>query len=366
MRGGRDYSSVSPLFIYLILSFLFFGRGLVGHLSDRYIGVGTDPGLFIFFLEWWKYVFTHGVNPFFTYLQWAPSGANLAWATFIPLFGIAALPLTATVGPIATFNLLVLLCPALAAWTAFLLCRYLTSSFWAAVLGGYAFGFSPWMLCHLLGHLTVLMMFPVPLMVLVTLRRMNGEVSARTYAIALSILVVALFLCWPEAVATTTLFGGAATAIAWWSAPQSRRGLQDLVLPTLSAYLASAIILSPYLYYFFAFGQPDFPGGLRRFVSVYPSNFLIPSNTTLLGNIHVIHELSRGNNIYETGAYVALPMLFILAAFARSFWHDWRARLLVSLLVVVSIASLGPTITYSDTSTNSATLGNRGAFAAGG
>jgi len=66
---------------------------LVGHLSDRYVGIGTDPGLFIFFLEWWKYVFTHHVNPFFTYLQWAPSGANLAWSTFIPLFGIAGIPL---------------------------------------------------------------------------------------------------------------------------------------------------------------------------------------------------------------------------------------------------------------------------------
>src|SRR3984957_1090312 len=141
----RYYSAVGPCLIYLILSFLFFGRGLVGHLSDRYIGIGTDPGLFIFFLAWWKYVFTHHVNPFYTYLQWAPSGANLAWATCIPLFGVCAIPLTATLGPIATFNLMVLLCPALAAWTAFLLCRYLSSSFWAALMGGYAFGFSPYM-----------------------------------------------------------------------------------------------------------------------------------------------------------------------------------------------------------------------------
>jgi hypothetical protein len=341
MCGRRDYSKVSPLFIYLVLSFLFFGRGLVGHLSDRYIGIGTDPGAFIFYLEWWKYVFTHHVNPFFTYLQWAPSGANLAWVTFIPLFGIAAIPLTATLGPIATFNLLVLLCPALAAWTAFLLCRYLCSSFWAAVVGGYAFGFSPWMLCHLLGHLTVLMMFPVPLMVLVTLRRLNEEISTRNFAITLSILIVALFLCWPEAVATATLFGGTAIAIAWWTAPQWRERLQGLVLPTSCAYVASAIILSPYLYYFYAFGHLPLPGGLRQFVSVYPSNFLIPTTTTLLGTIHLVHELSRGSNIYETGAYIALPLLLIVVAFAHAHWHDWRTRLLVMLLVVVTVASLG-------------------------
>ncbi len=344
MRVRRDYSNVGPLFIYLILSFLFFGRGLVGHLSDRYIGIGTDPGLFIFFLEWWKYVFIHHVNPFFTYLQWAPNGANLAWSTFIPLFGIAAIPLTATLGPVATFNLLVLLCPALAAWTAFLLCRYLSASFWAAVLGGYAFGFSPWMLAHLLGHLTVLMMFPAPLMVLVTLRRLNEEVSARRFAITFTILIVTLFLCWPEAVATVTLFGGIAIALAWLTAPQWRERLQALVLPTFCAYIASAIILSPYLYYFFAFGQPPLPGGLKQIVSVYPSNFLIPSTANLIGSLPLLRDLCGASNMYEAGAYIALPMIFIVVGFAHLHWHDWHTRLLVNFLVIVSLASLGPAL----------------------
>ena len=341
MRVRRDYSNVGPLFIYLILSFLFFGRGLVGHLSDRYIGIGTDPGLFIFFLEWWKYVFIHHVNPFFTYLQWAPNGANLAWSTFIPLFGIAAIPLTATLGPVATFNLLVLLCPALAAWTAFLLCRYLSASFWAAVLGGYAFGFSPWMLAHLLGHLTVLMMFPAPLMVLVTLRRLNEEVSARRFAIIFTILIVTLFLCWPEAVAAATLFGGIAIALAWLTAPQWRERLQALVVPTSCAYLISALILSPYLYYFFAFGQPAFSGGMRQLVTVRLSNFLIPSIATSLGSLNLIRPLSSEGHIYENGAYIALPMLLIVVSFARCHWHEWRARLLINLLVIVSVASMG-------------------------
>jgi hypothetical protein len=43
-------------------------------------------------------------------------------------------------------------------------------------VGGYAFGFSPYMLAHLLGHLTVLMMFPVPQNGLVLTSPDNGEV----------------------------------------------------------------------------------------------------------------------------------------------------------------------------------------------
>ena len=169
--------------IYLALSLLFFGRGLIGHLSDRYIGTGTDPGAFIFFLEWWKYAFAHRNNPFFTYLQGAPSGANLAWSTFIPFFGIAAIPFTTTVGPIATYNLLMLIAPPLAASAAFLLCRYISSSFFPALIGGYIFGFSPQVLAHLLaGHMNLAMIFSLPLIIEATLLTARG--TSRDFGVA--------------------------------------------------------------------------------------------------------------------------------------------------------------------------------------
>jgi hypothetical protein len=66
MRGSRDYNAAGPIFVYLILSHLFFGRGPVGHLWNRYVAIGTNPGLFIFFLDWWKHLFVHHVKPFFT------------------------------------------------------------------------------------------------------------------------------------------------------------------------------------------------------------------------------------------------------------------------------------------------------------
>jgi len=304
--------------------------------------------MMIFYLEWWKYVFSHHVNPFITHMQWAPSGTNLAQITFIPLAGVAAIPLTTTLGPVATYNLLMLLCPSLAAWAAFCLCRYLRSSFWAAALGGYVFGFSPWMLSHVLGgHPPSLMMFPVPLIVLLTLRRLNEEISARAFAIKLAILILVLFLCWPEAVATATMFGAIAIVIAWLTAPQLRLPLQGLVLPTVCAFVASVLSLSPYLYYFFAFGLMAFPGGLSTFLSVHPSNFLIPTTVNLFGTLSITRKLIRGGQIYETGAYMALPMLLVVVSFARARWQEWGARLLVTLLGIVSIASLGPMLQVS-------------------
>jgi hypothetical protein len=343
---GRSPTGLASFLIYLILSLLFFGRGLVGHLSDRYIGVGTDPGAFIFFLEWWKYILVHHVNPFITHLQWAPSGANLAWATCIPLFGIAAAPLTATIGPIATYNLLMLLCPALATWTAFLLCRNICSSFWSAVLGGYVFGFSPFMLGHLLGHLDLVAVFPIPLIVVVALLRLNGKISGVSYIPLLSALLVVQFLCFAEVPATATLFGGFAIFITWLIAPQWRARLQALIVPTCCAYLATTILLSPYLYYFFAVGggRPAFPSRFADFFSAYPSNFFIPTTTNLLGTFSLARKLCTGSDIGETTSYIALPLLLFVIGFARARWREWEPRLLVNLLVIICVASLGPSL----------------------
>ena len=186
-------------------------------------------------------------------------------------------------------------------------------------------------------------------MVLVTLRRLNEEISARRFATTLTILIVTLFLCWPEAVATSTLFGGVAIAIAWWTAPHRRRRLQALILPGFIAYLASTIILSPYLYYFFAFGQPAFPVKFTAIYSVPPWNFLVPTITNLLGTVTFARRLSSGSHIYETGAYMALPLLLITVSFARSHWQNWTTRLLVTLLSAVCIASLGPMLHFTRT-----------------
>jgi hypothetical protein len=72
-----DYYGLGPLAIYLGLSCLFFARSLVGHLGDRYIGVGPDPSQFIWYLRWWPYALSHHLNPFEPHVIWAPSEYRL-------------------------------------------------------------------------------------------------------------------------------------------------------------------------------------------------------------------------------------------------------------------------------------------------
>ena len=45
-------------------------------------------------------------------------------------------PVTLLFGPVVAYNLAAVLLPALAAWTAFLLCQHVTGTFWPSVAGG--------------------------------------------------------------------------------------------------------------------------------------------------------------------------------------------------------------------------------------
>ena len=207
---------LAALLIYLGFSAILFGRAAAPHFTTIYLGRGIDQAFFIWCLVWWPYAIAHHLNPFVTKLIFAPAGFNLTWSTSIPLLSLLALPLTATVGPIATFNLLCVACPALAAWTAFLLCHSLTQRFGPSLLGGYIFGFSSYMLAQMFGgHLNLLAAFLLPLAVYLVLARLQGRIERRAFTLGLLALATAQFLITTEVLATMTIFGALALAAAW-------------------------------------------------------------------------------------------------------------------------------------------------------
>jgi len=172
MLGRRGYSNVGSLLIYLILSFSFFGRGLLGHFTTTHIGVSEDPPLMMWFLVWWPHAIGTRINPMLTDAIWAPLGVNLAWETALPLLSLFAAPITYSMGPIASLNILCLLSPAISAWTAYLLCRYVTRQYWPSLAGGFIFGFSPFIVSHMTyAHLTLIWMCVPPLVCYFSLQR---------------------------------------------------------------------------------------------------------------------------------------------------------------------------------------------------
>jgi hypothetical protein len=344
-RIGRliDAGAAYAALIYLACSLLFFGRGLVGHLRTRKIGIGADPSAFIWYLQWWPYAISHALNPLFTNLLWAPDGATLAWSTAIPLPAVAAWPLTHFLGPVAAFNLICLVGPPLAGFSAYLLCRWITGAFWPSLMGGFIFGFSPYMLGKMLGDVNLLMVFPLPLAVLVALEYYRGEIGASGHAIALAALLVVQFLCFPELLATMTLFAGFAFAVALIVIPERRRIL-TMLFPTGAGYGIAAVVLSPYLYEMLARRSPGREIYPLATYSADLANLVVPTATNLLGLIAPAQKISATFTglIFENGACLTIPLIVIAEAWRRRHWNEPATKLAFLMLVIACVAMLGP------------------------
>ena len=66
----------------------------------------------------------------------------------------------------------------------------------------------------MLGHLHVLMVFPIPLLVWLVLRRLGGEISTPRFVCAMVLLLAVQFGCAGEVFATTAAFGALALGLA--------------------------------------------------------------------------------------------------------------------------------------------------------
>src|SRR3954454_23921809 len=237
--------------VYLAAALALFGRPLLHGGECLCIPSTTDVGIFAWALKWWPHAVAHGENLFSTDLIYAPYGFDLAHGQLIPAAALALWPLTALVGPLSTFNTAMVLSPALAAFFAFLLCRRLAGGrFWPALLGGWLFGFSAYMLGQLTSHLNLTLVFLIPAMVHLVLRLAAGELTRRRFVTLMAAAVVVQLGFSAEVLVSFTVIGGLTLAAAWQlGSREARRAIADAVVPALGiAYAAAALISLPYLF----------------------------------------------------------------------------------------------------------------------
>src|SRR6266540_3839608 len=128
------------------------------------IGGHGDPWLFVWFLKSDQLAVTHAHSPLFSHELNVPGGVNLTWNTSEILPGVLLAGVTAWLGPVFTYNLLVTLALPLSAWAASLVFRRYVRSQLAAAVGGLLYGFSPYMVAHALGHLHLILAVTPPLL----------------------------------------------------------------------------------------------------------------------------------------------------------------------------------------------------------
>jgi hypothetical protein len=345
--------ALAALLLYAVSSLALFGLPIVSDLSGRYVGWGVDPASHVWFLAWWPHAIASGTNPFLTHVVWAPSGYNLAGSTAMPGPSLVLAPLTALFGPVVSYNVLCLAAPALSSWTAFLLCRRVTTRFGPSLLGGYLFGFSTYELGQLTGHPNLAFVALVPVAVLLVVRRLSGDLPPRRFVLLLAAVLVGQFLISTEVALTLALFGGLALLLAIaLSGKGARPSLIRATLQIAAAYLISAVPLAPYLYY--AAKSASHSPIYAFYPSLYSTdalNFVIPTPLTFVGR-HRFAEVSArfSGNISEQVGYLGVPALTAVVAFAASRWRTASARLLALMFVLVGVASLGPTMRIAGSS----------------
>lgn len=167
-RGPRrTWIAVGACLVYLVIACLIFLP--TGPLDPTQLpggGVG-DPDEMAWFLAWTPWALFHGHNILVTHAIDVPGGVNLANNTSVPLLGIVASPITAVLGPIATFNALLRLALATSGAATFFLTRRWCRGDLGPFLAGALFAFSPALISHLqsYGHLDLVFLPLIPVCV---------------------------------------------------------------------------------------------------------------------------------------------------------------------------------------------------------
>ncbi len=330
---------VGALAIFLFLAVVFIDHG--ASVTRDILGVGSDPYLFTWFLAWWPWAVLHHVDPLYTNLVWAPAGLHIAWTTCVPLLALIAAPVTLIFGPAAAYNVLNIAAPVLSAGAAYWLCLRLTRDFWAALVGGYLFGFSSYEMAETFGHLNLALNFLLPLLVLAVLER--ERVGRARFLVGAVILLAAEFYISAEIFATEMFFGFVAWLLALALLPARRGALWRLGVDGAVAAPFLLLLIAPLLWPMLA-GPRDvvIPAGWAFVSAAHLFNLLAPAPATVLADPAM---RQYGNDVFgisEADFCSGLPLLFMLLSAARANWRSPDFRYGFFLLGVIFVASLGP------------------------
>jgi hypothetical protein len=333
------------LAVYLTVFVTVFALPVVSHLDVPQLRqYWTDPNFYTWAMRWWPYAVTHGLNPLYSSQIGAPGGENLAWVTTTPSVSLLFWPVTDALGVIVSYNLMLLLVPPLSALAAFIAARRLTGRFWAALLAGAVYGFTPFELVHdWQGQPNLTMIALLPLLVYLVQVWWDGTLGRTGFVVWTAVLMAAEFYTFNEAFADMAMVAVGTLAIAFAVAGRpARRKVARLAGLTAAGFAGAILLAAPYLFY----ALRQYPAALSRqqaSFSLHLVRLVLPSSDKLFGLSGLI---SYSHRVGRAGLddYVGIPLLlipFVLVACARS---DKLARLLAAAFVFVLALGAGPAL----------------------
>lgn len=326
--------------IYLVVMIFGLAQPLLPHLDVPHVQQSqVDANFYIWATGWWPYAITHGLNPLFSHQIMAPGGVSLAWATTTPTVSLLMWPITAAVGPIAAFNLSLILAPPASAWAAFVLARRLTGKFWPALFAGPVFGFCAYEISHDASgqpNLTVTLL--IPLIAYLVLRWWDGSLGRRGFLIWMALALAAEFYTFVEAFTDLTLIAPIALVIGYVvAARDARPKVVRLAVDSVIAYVGSIVLAAPYLYVALVNKPKSFHVPTPQFW-VDVAGVVVPRTNRLLGMKWLA---PTAGHVVTPTIYVGIPLLLLFALVAVFHWSNRLVRLLVPLYVVIFLLALG-------------------------
>lgn len=343
MGRRRMRENLLALALFTGLSLLLLGPWILSRMSTWFLAAQPQDGsIFVWMFRWWPYALAHRADPLYTTVAWAPGGINLAWVTSVPALAVAMSPVTLAFGPFAAFNVVQLVAPALASWTGYLLCRKIVGSFGPALLGGFCFGFSPFLMGEVgEGHPNLALAFLVPAAGYLLLRLAEGSIRPRWFVLVLGVLLAVQLYLSTEVFATMTLIGVLAGLVGLAVGGRTAwQRLRRIIGPVACAYGVALALGSPLLYVAFTRPVPYKPvlfGGLPHGAHSAADflAYVIPGQFTVLGS-HFGHRWGVDNPWY-----FGIPLILLLILFLITGWRQRQTWMVAASLALTLVLSVG-------------------------
>jgi hypothetical protein len=207
------------------------------------------------------------------------------------------------------------------------------------VLGGWIFGFSPYMVASLEGLPHLAFVAVVPLVVLLVVRHVEGTLGDRAFVGLTAVALATQFAVSTEVFATLALLGGVVLFGALALAGDRRAALRRTVGALALAFAGALLIVSPLLFCAFFRGHvtPDYAlhgGGTDL------AGWVVP-NARLVAFAPGGHDYARGLG------YLGVPLVGIVLAFAVQRRGDRTGRVALLAFAVAAVAALGPKLSVA-------------------
>ena len=276
----------------------------------------SDSYQFVWWIRWLPWSLAHGEDPLYTTYLHDPLGVNGMWNTPVPVLAALFSPITLTAGPIAAYNVAMVLGPVVSGLALALALGAWVERWWPRAAAGLLYGFSPFVVAHSsVGHLNLVWAVLPPALVwllhalLVAPRPRpwrTGVLIGLAFVLQTGIYTQTVALC---AVLLVVL---ALMLAVRWPGEAVRRAPD--VLRAAAACLGTYVVLCAYPLYLLLAG-PGRPRSEIRGPETTNSdaaNLLVPTRLTRfrMGMDPLVEELHTHSG--EQGGYVGLALLAVV------------------------------------------------------